>query len=330
MLKEKLGVLLQYKTLTRDDARDILLGIAEERYNKSQVVAFLSVYMMRPVTVDELLGFTDALLETCHRIDLSEFDAMDLVGTGGDCKNTFNISTVSTFVVAGAGVHVSKHGNYGVSSGCGSSNVLEALGYKFTNDEATLRRQMEQAGICFLHAPLFSPAMKAVGPIRRELGVKTFFNILGPLVNPSFPKCQMSGVFNLEVGRLYQYLFQRRGIRYCVLHSLDGYDEVSLTGGVKVVRNQGEELLFPEDLKLRTVRPEEIAGGATIEGAKDIFVDLLEGRGTPAQVDVVLANSALALQCARPELSWDDALATARESLESKKALGVLKKLLSI
>ena len=330
MIKQTLKYLFEYKTLGREQAREILLNIAKEQFNHSEMVAFLSVYMMRPITVEELSGFMDALKELGTKVDLRGVETIDLCGTGGDGKNTFNISTLSSFVVAGAGIKVAKHGNYGVSSNCGSSNVLESLGYHFTPDQETLNRQLDQANICFLHAPLFNQAMKVVAPIRRELGIKTFFNMLGPLVNPSNPKNQMSGVYNLELGRLYNYLFQQTDKRYAIVHALDGYDEVSLTGAFKIFSNQGEQIIQPADWKLPTTSPEQISGGETIGQAKEIFLNVLEGKGTPAQNAVVVANSAIAIQCAMPQLAIDKAMALASDSLMGKKALQSFKKLIDL
>jgi anthranilate phosphoribosyltransferase len=249
-MKQILLKLTAHQFLEREEACDVLIRIARSEYNQSEVSAFLTVFMMRSITVDELAGFRDALLELCLHTDLSDFNTIDLCGTGGDGKNTFNISTLASFVVAGAGEKVAKHGNYGVSSNCGSSNVMEFYGYEFTNDRDTLLKQLENAGICFLHAPLFHPAMKAVAPIRRELGLKTFFNMLGPMVNPSFPKNQLTGVFNLETARLYNYIYQRTDKNYSIVYSLDGYDEISLTSAFKIISNHEEQLLFPKILGL--------------------------------------------------------------------------------
>lgn len=282
---------------------------------------------MRSITVAELEGFRDALLELCLALDFAEYDPMDVCGTGGDGKDTFNISTLASFVVAGAGQRVVKHGNYGVSSTCGSSTVMEYLGYKFTNDKDQLRKKIEEAGICFLHAPLFHPAMKYVAPVRKELGVKTFFNMLGPMVNPAFPKKQMVGVFSLELARLYAYLYQQSDKQFSIVHSLDGYDEISLTGNFKVIGNQTEKVFSPEDLKLNVLHPEEISGGNTVAESAAIFMQVLENVATNPQKQVVLANAALALQTANPELNMQDAIATANESLESGKALKSFRKL---
>ncbi len=328
MIKSILKELLNHKTLSRVEAREVLINIARESYNQSEVVAFLTVYMMRPVTVEELSGFRDALLELCLRVDLSDFNTIDVCGTGGDGKDTFNISTLASFVVAGAGANVAKHGNYGVSSSCGSSNVMEYLGYQFTNDVDLLRRQLDQAGICFFHAPLFHPAMKAVGPIRRELGLKTFFNMLGPMVNPSFPQNQLVGVFSLELARLYNYIYQQTDKNYTIIHSLDGYDEVSLTGNFKAISNGGEQLYAPGDLNLKMVQPEQIAGGATVEASARIFKTVLTGDGTDAQNSVVITNAAMALQCYHPQWSLEQSLDAAKDSLLSGKAGMVLAKLL--
>ena len=223
-MKEILNNLYEHKTLSKDIAKEVLVNIASAKYNSSQVASFMSVYLMRPITVEELSGFREAMLELCLKIEFDTNETIDIVGTGGDGKDTFNISTLSCFVAAGAGIKVTKHGNYGVSSVSGSSNVLEAIGYKFTNDKILLQKQLDEAGLCFMHAPLFHPAMKNVAPIRKELGVRTFFNMLGPIVNPCFPKYQLLGVYNLEMARLYNYLLQKTASEYTIVHSLDGYD----------------------------------------------------------------------------------------------------------
>lgn len=328
MIQSTLKKLFDYQTLSHDEAYEILSRITDEVYNKSEVVAFLSVFMMRPVTVEELSGFRDALAELCRPVDLSGFDTIDLCGTGGDGKNTFNISTLASFVVAGAGISVAKHGNYGVSSGCGSSNVMESLGYRFTNDNDLLHRQMEHAGICFLHAPLFHPAMKAVAPIRRELGIKTFFNMLGPLVNPSNPGSQLVGVYDLELARLYQYMYQQGGKRFSIIHSIDGYDEISLTGPFKVITQKGERLMHPYDLNLSATTPEAIAGGHKVEEAAKIFTQVISGNGTETQNNVVIANAGMAIHCFYPEKDLLTCIEMARESLMSGKARQSLKTLI--
>lgn len=326
-MKEIFNLLTQHKTLSRGTAKEILVDIAGGRYKDSQIAAFLAVYMMRPANVDELSGFRDALLELCHRVDLSEFNTIDLCGTGGDGRNTFNISTLASFVVAGAGQKVAKHGNYGVSSACGSSNVMESLGYKFSSDADVLRRQMDQAGICFLHAPLFHPAMKAVGPIRRELAVKTFFNILGPMTNPSFPQNQLVGVYDLETARLYNYIYQQTDRNYNIIFSLDGYDEISLTGQFKVLGKNSELMLQPRDLGFPTISPEAIFGGDTVEEAAAIFVNVLNGKGTEAQNNVVIANAAFALKTTEAFGDIEQCIETAKSSLFGGKALKVLKQI---
>ncbi len=330
MLQPILKKLFDYQTLSHGEAREILANITAEVYNKSEVVAFLSVFMMRPVTVEELSGFRDALAELCRPVDLSGFETIDLCGTGGDGKNTFNISTLSSFVVAGAGVKVAKHGNYGISSGCGSSNMMEYLGYKFTDNNDLLKRQIDKAGICFLHAPMFHPAMKAVAPIRRELGIKTFFNMLGPMVNPSNPSSQLVGVFDLELARLYQYIYQQGTKRFSIIHSIDGYDEISLTGPFKVITQNGDRLMTPPDLNLKTLSPEEIAGGHAVEEAAKIFTSVISGNGTEAQNNVVIANAGLAIHCFYPEKDILTCIDMARESLLSGKAEAALKRLLEI
>ena len=282
---------------------------------------------MRSITIPELQGFRDALLELCIRVDLDGMEVLDIVGTGGDGKNTFNISTLSCFIVAGTGNKVAKHGNYGASSISGSSNVMEQLGYRFTNDVATLREELATANICFLHAPLFHPALKTVGPIRKNLGIRTFFNMLGPMVNPASPKHQLVGVYNLEMARIYNYLLQQTGNNFTIIHSLEGYDEISLTGDTKVITNEGEKIISAEELGKRVVNPADIYGGDTVEAAAKIFIDILEGKGSLAQNAVVLANSAMALQCTGQYKSYDECFQLAAESLESGKALIVLRKL---
>jgi anthranilate phosphoribosyltransferase len=329
-MKEILQRLTSHLALDREEAKNILIKIASGEYNNSQVTAFLTVYMMRMITVNELAGFRDALLELCLSIDLSEFDLIDLCGTGGDGKNTFNISTLSSFVVAGAGGKVAKHGNYGVSSACGSSNVLEYLGYKFTNDRDTLRNQMDKANICFLHAPLFHPAMKTVAPIRRELSVKTFFNMLGPMVNPSSPHNQLIGVWNLETARLYNYIYQQTDKNFTIIYSLDGYDEISLTSEFKMISNLEEDLLEPEKTGFRRLTPAEVTGGSTVEESVRIFLDILDGKGTEAQESVVIVNSGMALRKLHPAKSTRECFSMAEESLKGGKAKAALKKLIEL
>jgi anthranilate phosphoribosyltransferase len=325
-MKQLLNRLINHESISSEEARTVLVKISNGQYNQSQIAAFLTVFMMRSITLEELKGFRDALLELCIPIDLSDFNAIDLCGTGGDGKDTFNISTLSSFVTAGAEVKVAKHGNYGVSSACGSSNVMEHLGISFSNDEDHLKRCMDSAGICVLHAPLFHPAMKNVAPIRRELGVKTFFNMLGPMVNPSFPKNQMVGVFNLELLRLYGYLYQESDKNYSIVHALDGYDEISLTGKTKVITNSSESLFTPEDLGVEQIDQAAIFGGSTVKEAADIFMNVINGNGTEAQNNVVCANAGLAIATTK-KITHRDGFDLAMESLMAGKALNSLEKL---
>lgn len=319
-MKEILEHLYQHKTLSREEARQIIVDIASGKFNHNQIASFLTVFIMRNITLDELEGFRKGLLSLCNNIDLTAYNPMDLCGTGGDGKNTFNISTLTSFVVAGAGIPVAKHGNYGVSSVSGSSNVLEHLGVEFQTDEGKITTQLKEANICFLHAPLFHPAMRNVAPVRKELGVKTFFNMLGPLVNPAHPKVQMVGVFNLELARTYKYLFQEESVQYSIVHALDGFDEVTLTGECKLINNRGESLLNAASFKVPKVSYHELHGGETVAEAAEIFTTILNGKGTQAQNNVVLANAALAIQTYRPELDLHEAFETARESLLGLKA----------
>ena len=325
-MKEILNRLINQETISKEEAKKVLVNISKGVYNTSQIASFLTVYMMRSISVEELDGFREALLDLCMAIDLSDFNAVDLCGTGGDGKDTFNISTLASFVTAGAGVKVAKHGNYGVSSSCGSSNVLEHLGITFSNNESFLQRSIDKAGICVLHAPLFHPAMKNVAPIRKELGVKTFFNMLGPMVNPSFPKNQMVGVFNLELARMYGYLYQTTDKNYAILHDLAGYDEISLTDRTKMITNQEDKMILPADLGIQRITQSDIYGGKSVKESADIFIKVLQGEGTEAQTNVVCANAGLAISVVNKK-SHQEGFELAKESLLGKKALNAFIKL---
>ncbi|SKB87198.1 anthranilate phosphoribosyltransferase [Maribacter arcticus] len=325
-MKETLNKLINHEILSKEDAKCILVNIAKGDYNTSQIAAFLTVYMMRSITIEELEGFRDALLDLCLAVDLSAYNPIDLCGTGGDGKDTFNISTLASFVTAGAGVKVTKHGNYGVSSKCGSSNVMEFLGIKFSNQADFLEKCIDEAGICVLHAPLFHPAMKNVAPIRKDLGVKTFFNMLGPMVNPAFPQNQMVGVFNLELARMYGYLYQKTDKNFTVLHALDGYDEISLTGNTKTISNTTESMLKPSDFGVKQIKQSDIVGGDSIEESAQIFLNVLQGKGTEPQNNVVCANAGIAIATVEG-LTPLQGFERAKESLLSGKGLVALKKI---
>ena len=327
-MKTVLNELIDHHSLTKETARQVLVDLASGKYNPAQMSSFMTVYMMRSIKTEELEGFRDAMLELCVPVKL-DVPAMDVCGTGGDGKNTFNISTLSAFVVAAAGQPVAKHGNYGVSSVSGSSNVLEYFGYQFTNDVDELKRSLDRANICFMHAPLFHPAMKNVAPIRKELGVKTFFNMLGPMVNPAFPKKQLVGVFSLELARQYGYLYQQTEKEFLILHSLDGFDEISLTGSFKFYSNKGEKVMSPRELGLAQLTLSEIKGGDTVENSAKLFMQILEGKGTPQQNAVVVANAGMALYCANQSAGIAQGMARAAESLTSGKALDCFKRLLN-
>jgi anthranilate phosphoribosyltransferase len=329
-MKKILQLLFEHKTLNRSLAKEVLVNIGKGMYNEHEVTAFMTVYLMRSITIEELQGFRDALLELCVKVDLGEHEMIDIVGTGGDGKNTFNISTLACFIVAGTGQKVAKHGNYGASSVSGASNVMEQLGYKFKNENGRLKKEVEEAGICFLHAPLFHPALKTVGPIRKNLAMRTFFNMLGPMVNPASPKYQLVGVYNLEMARVYNYLLQLTEKAFTIIHGLDGYDEISLTNDTKVITNEGEKIMTPEQLGKRMVSPEDISGGNSVEEAAKIFSRILKGEGTWAQNAVVLANAAMALNCTGKYKKYDDAYNAAVQSLESGKANEALQKLISL
>ena len=325
-MKTILNRLINHEILSKEEAKNVLVNISNGSYNPSQIASFLTVYMMRSISIEELAGFREALLELCIRIDLSAYNTIDLCGTGGDGKDTFNISTLASFIAAGAGIKVAKHGNYGVSSISGSSNVMEKLGVKFSNDNDFLDKCIDQAGICILHAPLFHPAMKNVGPIRKELGVRTFFNMLGPMINPSFPKNQLVGVYNLELARKYAYLYQNTDVNFTILHSLDGYDEVSLTCPTKTITKNMEGVIKPEDFGVRQLLQSEIEGGKTIEESAEMFINIISGKGNEAQNNVVCANASMAIATVT-KCSPLEGFELAKESLLSGKGLASLNKL---
>jgi anthranilate phosphoribosyltransferase len=322
-MKHILNRLINHETLTKEEAKNVLVNISNGSYNGSQIASFLTVYMMRSVSIQELAGFREALLDLCVRVDLSAYNTIDLCGTGGDGKDTFNISTLASFVAAGAGIKVAKHGNYGVSSISGSSNVMEKLGIKFSNDNDFLEKSIDKAGIAILHAPLFHPAMKNVGPIRKELAVKTFFNMLGPMVNPSFPQNQLVGVFNLELARMYAYLYQDTATNFTILHSLDGYDEVSLTCPTKIITRKMEGMLNPENFGVDQLLRSEIEGGTTIEESAQLFMNIISGQGTTAQNNVVCANAGMAIATVNG-CSPMEGFELAKESLLAGKGLKAL------
>lgn len=329
-MKTLLERLFREELLSEQEAHDLLLGIADKVYPEVQVAALMAVLRLRGVSVDELLGFRRALLERAVSVDLSEFRPIDIVGTGGDGKNTFNVSTCACFVVAGAGYKIAKHGNYGASSVSGASTVLELHGVKFTNEAYRLRRSIEGSGVAYLHAPLFHPALAAVGPMRRALGVRTVFNLLGPLVNPSRPASQLLGVADLEQLRLYTNTLRRTGQSFAVVTSFAGYDEISLTSGFKVTTGRYETIYNPSDLGLPTAIPAELYGGATPAEAKAVFDAVLENRATAGQQACVEANAAFAILAASPEKPIVDCLAEAHESIESGRALAAFKRFVEL
>ena len=329
-MKQLLYRLFEHQYLGREEARVILQNIAEGRYNDAQIASLITVFLMRSISVEELTGFREALLDMRVPIDLAEFKPIDIVGTGGDGKNTFNISTCSCFVVAGAGYNVVKHGNYGATSVSGASNVMEQHGIKFTNNNDQLRRNMEACHITYLHAPLFNPALKAVAPVRKNLGVRSFFNMLGPLVNPAMPAYQLLGVYNLPLLRLYNYTYQESGTRFAVVHSLDGYDEISLTADFKVAMPEKEKIYSPELLGFKRCQEADLDGGSTPEEAARIFDAVLENKATEAQRNCVVINSAFAIQVICPEKSIETCIAEAKESLDSGRALATFRKYVSM
>jgi len=329
-MKKLLQYLFEHKTLSREQAKEVLVQISQGVYNEHEITSFVTVYLMRSITIDELMGFRDALLSLAVKVNIGVENTIDIVGTGGDGKDTFNISTLACFIVAGAGQPVVKHGNYGASSVSGASNVMEQLGYQFKNEEAALSNEVKEAGICFLHAPLFHPALKTVGPIRRNIGVRTFFNMLGPIVNPAQPRYQLIGVYNLEMARIYNYVLQNLGKDFTLIHSLDGYDEIALTTDTKVITNKGEYIMTPYQLGKKKVFSEELHGGKTVEEAASIFKNIIQGKGTWSQNAVVLSNAAMALFVTGQYENYDLAFQAAVKSLESGSANNSLQKLISL
>jgi anthranilate phosphoribosyltransferase len=324
-MKNTLQYLFEGSTLTREQAKNSLLEVGKGMHSESEFASFLTVFKMRSLTSDEFAGFRDAMIELSLKTSLSDYNAIDIVGTGGDGKNTFNISTISAIVVAGAGVNVTKHGNYAASSNSGSSNVLEYLGYKFSNNIEKLKTDLKRGNFCFLHAPLFHPAMKYIAPVRQALKFPTFFNILGPMTNPSSPKFQLLGVNNSEVFNRYKSVYSKLDVNFAIINSVDGYDEVSLTADTHFADNKKEINISPANFGFNKIQPEKLFGGDSVKDAANIFIDILEGKGTPEQNNVVLANAALGINLVYPEKDLVECVEIARISLESKSALEKLK-----
>ena len=327
-MKQVLNDLLEYNSLDEAGAYELIMQLVTVPNNEVQIAALLSVFIMREVSLQELLGFRRALMELCLPLQI-DGETIDVCGTGGDGKNTFNISTLASFIVAAAGGRVVKHGNYGVSSVSGSSDVMEYLGYHFTNESDILKRQLDQNNICFLHAPLFHPALKQVANVRRQMGIKTFFNMLGPLVNPANPTHRLAGTYSLPLARLYHYLFQQQACKYVVVHSLDGYDEISLTAPCKWYSDKEEGIFKPEEWNMSTLAPQSIAGGNSVKENAEIFIKVLQGNGSGAQTSVVTANAAAALKCIHPNKNIIECLNLAKETLQSGRAFQTFKKTIS-
>ena len=327
-MKKILTYLFEGNKLSAAEATEIMLKIGKGIYSEAEFASFLTVFLMRPITAEELNGFREAMFQLSLKTDLSEFETIDVVGTGGDGKDTFNISTLASFILAGAGLKVAKHGNYASSSKSGSSNVLEHFGYQFSSNSDKLKKEIENAGICFLHAPLFHPAMKFIAPVRRAMKVKTFFNILGPMINPSAPKYQLLGVYNQEVFELYKNVYKNLPVKYSIINNVDGYDEISLTDNARVATNNSDKIIKPTDFGFSKIEGKDLFSGETVKDAGVIFKQILTGNGTEAQNNVVIANAALGLQCVSPEKNLEECVSLAKESLESKKAFQAFKKMI--
>ena len=328
-MKDLLNRLFEGYILPLQEARDVMARMGKGEFSEAEIAAFLTVLRMRPVQGDELTGFREALLNLCIPVNLSDYDTIDVVGTGGDGKNTFNISTLSCFIIAGAGYRVTKHGNYGLSSISGASNMFEYFGYQFKNDPRELMNELEETGICFFHAPLFHPAMRFVGPVRKALKVRTLFNLMGPLINPGNPKNQLVGVADLPTMELYDQVFRKSKQNYVLVHSMDGYDEIALTAETRYRTRNESGKWFPADFGFEQVKPEELRGGASVAEAASIFRSILEGEGSNGQNQVVVANAAAGIRCLCPEKSLNECVEEAKESLASKRALDVFRKLLN-
>jgi anthranilate phosphoribosyltransferase len=322
--------LINQETLTKAESSEVLNNITNGTYNDSQIVVVVTALQMRSITADELNGFRDALLDMATKINLSVADCIDVCGTGGDGKNTFNISTITAFVLAAGGYKVVKHGNYGVSSFCGSSTMLEHLGYKFSTNEVNLQEQLDTNNICFLHAPLFHPCLKRVSTIRKELGIRTFFNFLGPLVNPIQPNLQLAGVFNLKIARLYKDILTNERKAFSIVHSIDGYDEVSLTAPIKLFSETSEQLIYPEELTEQRISEDDLFGGYTILESEKIFRAIVEGKGNTIQNEVIKINTALGIKCFKPELSIREAQQEAEDILKSGKVVQIVENVIKI
>jgi anthranilate phosphoribosyltransferase len=329
-MKQILTYLFENNLLSQAQAKETLTNIGQGKYSEAEIASFITVYMMRKIAPEELGGFREALLDLCVPVDLKDYNTIDLCGTGGDEKNTFNISTLSAFILAGAGIKVAKHGNFAASSACGSSNIFEHFGYKFSTDQNKLRKEIEQTNICYFHAPLFHPALKLVGPVRRSLKLKTFFNLLGPMVNPSRPKNQIVGVYSGDVVDLYHRVLSNAGINNQIIHSLDGYDEISLTGDFRMVSDFEDKVYSPQDLGLAKVMPEELSGGTNVQDAAKIFSSVLDGEGNKVQMNVTYTNAAFAIRCYYPDKTLEESLGMAKESVKSGKAKQAFKKLIEI
>lgn len=323
--------LLNHEELKREETKELLIAITRGELNDAEIAALLTAIQMRGISVEELLGFRDGILATGVPVPLDCDRYIDVVGTGGDRKNTFNISTTACFVIAGAGYKVAKHGNYAATSVSGASNVIKNHGVNFTADLDKLNRSINECGIVYLHAQLFAKAMKFVGAIRKALPFPTFFNLLGPIINPSKPQCQLLGVANLDQMRLYQHVYQKIGIDYGIVNSIDGYDEISLTGPFKVTTADYERVFKPAELGFDIAKPEEIQAGATEEEAKEIFDNVLTNKALPAQKNIVLANAAFGIQVyEKGKKSIEECIEIARESIDSGKALNTFKKFVEL
>lgn len=329
-MKDILGKMFENKNLSREEARDVLLNISDGLYNESQLSSFMTVFLMRSITTEELSGFCDAIMSRKEDVNLNVDGAIDIVGTGGDGKNTFNISTASCFVVAGAGYRVVKHGNYGSTSVSGASNLLEYFGVRFSKESSVLQRSLDESNMAYLHAPLFSSALKNVSGVRKALGVRTFFNMIGPLVNPTVPKNQMLGVFNLKLARLYKYIYESRNTNYMIVHSLDGYDEISLTDKFKIFSRGYEKIMSHLDLKLSKGKEKDIGCGGTIESSAKIFMNVLGDESNESQKSCVIANAGFAIKCLDFKIGLEEAISIARDSIESGRAKASFKKFLTL
>jgi len=312
--------ILRQEQLNINESEAFIHAIANDEFSEVELGGILTAIQMRGLTLDEFKGFRNALESYADRVSLYTNEAIDVCGTGGDGKDTFNISTTTAFILSAMGYKVIKHGNYGVSSICGSSNVLEYLGFNFTKDEQVLNQQLEKQNICFIHAPLFHPVLKKVAPVRKQLGVGTFFNAMGPLLNPIQPKFQLTGTYSLELAKIYQVLLRDKRQSFKVVYALDRYDELTLTADARVLGNNSDEILNANSFGVEVTSPENLKGGS-IEQSANMLRSILGGHASEELINVVASNTALGMSCFHPEKQYKILFEEAKAFISSGQAI---------